>query len=150
MVYRITGHSVIQVYQENRRIPARRDPVRHQGRFRTGRAQVGKTTLVEHVAGGHDALFLNFDLEVDKARFLAAASLPPADALRSFDSPPLLVVDEAQRLPEAARIVKGWPDPRLLVLDPVTWLLLAEPARPGRREPDRTQPQADPAALAVR
>jgi predicted AAA+ superfamily ATPase len=67
------------------------------------------------VAGGHDALFLNFDLEVDKARFLAAASLPPADALRSFDSPPLLVVDEAQRLPEAARIVKGWPDPRLLV-----------------------------------
>lgn len=67
------------------------------------------------MAGGHDALFLNFDLEVDKARFLAAASLPPADALRSFDSPPLLVVDEAQRLPEAARIVKGWPDPRLLV-----------------------------------
>jgi predicted AAA+ superfamily ATPase len=85
-----------------------------------GARQVGKTTLVEHVAGGRGALFLNFDLEVDKARFLAAAALPPADALRSFGSPPLLVVDEAQRLPEAARIVKGWHDSRL----PVQILLL--------------------------
>ncbi len=50
---------------------------------------------------------------MDKARFLAAAALPAADALRSFGSPPLLVVDEAQRLPEAARIVKGWHDARL-------------------------------------
>ena len=85
-----------------------------------GARQVGKTTLVEHVAGGRGALFLNFDLEVDKARFLAAAALPPTDALRGFGSPPLLVVDEAQRLPEAARIVKGWHDSRL----PVHILLL--------------------------
>ena len=72
-----------------------------------GARQVGQTTLVEHVAGGREALVLNFNLEVDKARFLAAAAPPPTDALRSFGSPPLLVIDEAQRLPEAARIVKG-------------------------------------------
>jgi predicted AAA+ superfamily ATPase len=85
-----------------------------------GARQVGKTTLVEHVVQGRGALFLNFDVEVDKARFLAAAALPPAEALRSFRSPPVLVVDEAQRLPEAPRIVKGWHDARL----PVTILLL--------------------------
>lgn len=85
-----------------------------------GARQVGKTTLVQHVADGCGALFLNFDLEVDKARFLAAAALPPTDALRSFGSPSLLVVDEAQRLPEAARTVKGWYDARL----PVKILLL--------------------------
>jgi predicted AAA+ superfamily ATPase len=63
-----------------------------------GARQVGKTTLVEHLfqtrEAGRGALFLNFDLEVDKARFLAAAALPPADALRSLGTPPILVVDE--------------------------------------------------------
>lgn len=78
-----------------------------------GARQVGKTTLVEHVLQGRRALFLNFDVEVDKARFRAAAALPPADALRALGSPPVLVIDEAQRLPEASRIVKGWHDARL-------------------------------------
>jgi predicted AAA+ superfamily ATPase len=85
-----------------------------------GARQVGKTTLVEHVLQGRGALVLNFDVEVDKARFQAAAALPPADALRSFGNPPVLVIDEAQRLPEAPRIVKGWHDARL----PVKILLL--------------------------
>ncbi len=85
-----------------------------------GARQVGKTTLVEHALQGAGALFLNFDVEVDKARFRAAAVLPPADALRSFGNPPVLVIDEAQRLPEAPRIVKGWFDARL----PVRILLL--------------------------
>jgi hypothetical protein len=85
-----------------------------------GARQVGKTTLVQHVLQGSAALVLNFDVEVDKARFLAAAALPPPEALRSLGSPPVLVVDEAQRLPEAARIVKGWHDVRL----PVTIVLL--------------------------
>jgi hypothetical protein len=85
-----------------------------------GARQVGKTTLVRHVLQGSGALVLNFDVEVDKARFLAAAALPPPEALRSLGSPPVLVVDEAQRLPEAARIVKGWHDVRL----PVTIVLL--------------------------
>jgi predicted AAA+ superfamily ATPase len=85
-----------------------------------GARQVGKTTLVEHVLAGRKALFLNFDVEIDKQRFLAAAALSPADGLRSMGSPEVLVVDEAQRLPEAARIVKGWYDSRL----PLKMLLL--------------------------
>jgi len=85
-----------------------------------GARQVGKTTLVEHVLAGRNTLFLNFDVEVDKQRFLAAASMAPADALRSLGKPDVLVVDEAQRLPQASRIVKGWHDKRL----PVKILLL--------------------------
>jgi predicted AAA+ superfamily ATPase len=85
-----------------------------------GARQVGKTTLVEHVLAGQPAVFLNFDVEVDKARFLAAAALSPGDALRSLGSPAVLVIDEAQRLPAAARIIKGWHDARL----PAKFLLL--------------------------
>ena len=39
-----------------------------------GARQVGKTTLVEHVLAGQPAVFLNFDVEVDKARFRAPES----------------------------------------------------------------------------
>ena len=85
-----------------------------------GARQVGKTTLVEHVLAGRDAVFLNFDVEVDKARFRAAMSLPPGDALRSLGNPEVLVIDEAQRLPEVSRIIKGWHDARL----PAKFLLL--------------------------
>ncbi|MCL5278542.1 MAG: ATP-binding protein [Planctomycetes bacterium] len=85
-----------------------------------GARQVGKTTLVEHVLAGRKAVFLNFDVEIDKQRFLAAAALPPPDGLSSLGTPQILVVDEAQRLPEAPRIVKGWYDAKL----PVKALLL--------------------------
>jgi len=82
-----------------------------------GARQVGKTTLVEHVLAdqgpGPGAVFLNLDIEVDKARFRAAAALAPADGLRSLGNPAVLAIDEAQRLPEAARIIKGWHDARL-------------------------------------
>jgi len=78
-----------------------------------GARQVGKTTLVEHALEGLDAVFLNFDVEVDKARFRAAAALAPTDAMRSLGNPSVLVIDEAQRLPEASRIIKGWHDARL-------------------------------------
>jgi hypothetical protein len=85
-----------------------------------GARQVGKTTLVEHVLAGRQALFLNFDVEVEKARFLAAAALSPQGGLRSLGSPPVLVIDEAQRLPETSRIIKGWHDARV----PARFLLL--------------------------
>ena len=85
-----------------------------------GARQVGKTTLVEHVLAGQVAVFLNFDVEVDKARFLAAAALAPSDGLRSLGNPSVLVIDEAQRLPETSRIIKGWHDARL----PAKFLLL--------------------------
>jgi len=78
-----------------------------------GARQVGKTTLVEHVLAGRRALFLNFDVDIDKQRFLAASVLSPSDGLKSLGSPDVLVVDESQRLPEAARIVKGWYDSML-------------------------------------
>lgn len=85
-----------------------------------GARQVGKTTLVEHVLAEQAAVFLNFDVEVDKARFQAAAALSPSDGLRSLGNPPVLVIDEAQRLPETSRIIKGWHDARL----PAKFLLL--------------------------
>lgn len=78
-----------------------------------GARQVGKTTLVEHALRGRNVGFLNFDVEIDKTRFLAAASLPPAEALRTFGNPEILVLDEAQRLPETGRIVKGWYDSKV-------------------------------------
>lgn len=80
-----------------------------------GARQVGKSTLVDHVLAGRRATFLNFDIEVDKARFMSAAALAPTDALRALGSPEVLVIDEAQRLPETARIVKGWYDARVSV-----------------------------------
>ena len=85
-----------------------------------GARQVGKTTLVERVLSGAPAVFLNFDIAVDRARFVAASALPPEEALKSLGSPELLVIDEAQRLPETARTIKGWYDSKL----PVQMLLL--------------------------
>jgi len=85
-----------------------------------GARQVGKTTLVKHVIGDPSAVFLNFDVEVDKARFQAAATLSPSDGLRALGSPSVLVIDEAQRLPETSRILKGWHDSGL----PAKFLLL--------------------------
>ena len=85
-----------------------------------GARQVGKTTLVEHVLAEQSAVFLNFDVEVDKARFQAAAALSPSDGLRFLGNPAVLVIDEAQRLPETSRIIKGWHDARI----PTKFLLL--------------------------
>lgn len=78
-----------------------------------GARQVGKTTLVQRVLAGRKVVSLNFDIEIDKLRFRAAASLSPVDALQSLGNPEYLVVDEAQRLPQTGRIVKGWYDARL-------------------------------------
>ena len=47
----------------------------HKVGFILGARQVGKTTLVEHIVRDRGAVFLNFDVEVDKARFRAAADL---------------------------------------------------------------------------
>ena len=81
----------------------------------TGARQVGKTTLVRHVTESRRTTFLNFDMPFDFARFKAAAVLPPAEGLKTLGSPEYLVLDEAQREPEAARIVKGWYDANLPV-----------------------------------
>jgi len=85
-----------------------------------GARQVGKTTLVEHVFGTRKVCFLNFDLESDKARFMSAAALPPLEGLKTLGMPEMLVIDEAQRMPEVSRVIKGWFDSHL----PVKMLLL--------------------------
>ena len=81
----------------------------------TGARQVGKTTLVQHLLASKRVTMLNFDIPFDAARFKAASALPPVDGLRTLGDPEFLVIDEAQREPETARIVKGWYDSKLPV-----------------------------------
>ena len=78
-----------------------------------GARQVGKTTLVKRLLDRKQGIFLNLDTEVDKARLRTAAALPPLEALRTLGTPEVIVIDEAQQLPETARIVKGWYDEKL-------------------------------------
>jgi predicted AAA+ superfamily ATPase len=78
-----------------------------------GARQVGKTTLVEHVLRQQKVGSLNFDVEIDKRRFIAASSLPPEKALASLGGPEFLIIDEAQRMPDASRIIKGWYDKKV-------------------------------------
>ena len=80
-----------------------------------GARQVGMTTMLEHATLQARPLILNFDIETDKLRFMAVSRMSPHDALMSLGQPQTLILDEAQRLPEAARIVKGWYDAKLPV-----------------------------------
>lgn len=75
-----------------------------------GARQVGKTTLVKHFLQEKKAVFINLDIESEKAKFLALSSLSPAEAMKGFGEPDFLVIDEAQRLKESSRIAKGWYD----------------------------------------
>ncbi|MBI4273054.1 ATP-binding protein [Candidatus Uhrbacteria bacterium] len=78
-----------------------------------GARQVGKTTLMKKVLEGISYTFLNLDIEVDYARLNVAKSLSPREAWKSFGSPEILVIDEAQRAPDLGRLVKGWYDASL-------------------------------------
>lgn len=78
-----------------------------------GARQVGKTTLVKHFLSNQKTVFLNLDIDIEKQRLKAAASLPPIDGLKIFGNPDILVIDEAQRLTETGRIIKGWYDANL-------------------------------------
>jgi len=75
-----------------------------------GARQVGKTTLIEPFVRQRQGLLLNCDIAIDKAKLLAAASLPPQEAMQLLGTPSLLIIDEAQNLPEIGQIVKGWYD----------------------------------------
>ena len=85
-----------------------------------GARQVGKSTLVTETVIGRKTRLLNFDIPSDLASFKAAAVLPPAEVMRFLGNPEVLIIDEAQRLPEVSRIVKGWFDAKL----PVRFVLL--------------------------
>lgn len=80
-----------------------------------GARQVGKTTLIKNILTDQKTKYLNLDVEVDKQLFLRASSLDPASAMLNFGNPDILVIDEAQRLPESGRIIKGWFDSNLSV-----------------------------------
>lgn len=75
-----------------------------------GARQVGKTTLINRILTEHQGLILNLDVGIDKDRLDLVSHMPPAEAIKNLGSPPLLIIDEAQRLPETSRIVKGWFD----------------------------------------
>lgn len=85
-----------------------------------GARQVGKTTLVSEALREHKMVMLNFDVPFDISRFKAASVLPPEDGMKTLGSPEILVIDEAQREPDTARIIKGWYDSKL----PVKFVLL--------------------------
>lgn len=105
-----------------------------------GARQVGKTTMIEPFVRREGGLLLNCDIEVDKARILAASTLTPQDAMQSLGSPRLLIIDEAQNLPEIGRIVKGWYDAhvtaKIVLLGSSSLNLLHQTAEPltGRNE----------------
>jgi len=80
-----------------------------------GARQVGKTTLINRTLSDRSTCYINFDIEVDKQRFMAASNLDPSQVLDVFKNPGFMVVDEVQRLPEATRIIKGWYDSGLQV-----------------------------------
>lgn len=81
--------------------------------FLLGARQVGKTTLIEHILRTNPGELLNLDIEVDRARLLAAAKLEPTEAVRSLGAKKVLVIDEAQRAADIGRICKGWYDARV-------------------------------------
>lgn len=80
-----------------------------------GARQVGKTTLIKSNLSDKKIKYMNLDIEVDKQSFLRSSSLSPQSAMNSFSDPEILIIDEAQKLFETGRIVKGWYDSNLPV-----------------------------------
>lgn len=105
-----------------------------------GARQVGKTTLIEPFVRREGGVLLNCDVEADRSRLLTVSSLAPQEAMQALGSPRLLVVDEAQNLPEIGRIVKGWYDAhvttKIVLLGSSSLDLLDRTAEPltGRNE----------------
>ncbi|MBU0535306.1 MAG: ATP-binding protein [Patescibacteria group bacterium] len=75
-----------------------------------GARQVGKTTLLKNAFKLERTTYLNLDIEVDRQRLLSSVPLDPKSSLSLLGSPEILIVDEAQRVPEISRVVKGWYD----------------------------------------
>lgn len=79
-----------------------------------GARQAGKTTLLKSFFQNLKTAYLNLDVETDKLTLLRAASLDPRSAMKSLSDPQVIILDEAQRLPQASRVVKGWHDSEVL------------------------------------
>lgn len=99
-----------------------------------GPRQVGKTTLVEKIIRHKGGLLLNLDIEVDSARLTAIRSLPPLDAMQALGNPPILAIDEAQRLEDIGILAKAWYDAgvttKILLLGSSSLDLLGQTAEP--------------------
>lgn len=80
-----------------------------------GARQVGKTTLIKNNLSDKKIKYLNLDIEVDKQSLLRSSAINPQSALNSFSNPEIIIIDEAQKLPETGRIIKGWYDSHLPV-----------------------------------
>ncbi|MFA6376308.1 MAG: ATP-binding protein [Candidatus Paceibacterota bacterium] len=78
-----------------------------------GARQVGKTTSINNFLSDKNTVYLNFDVTVDKSRFLAASTLSPTEAFKYLGAPDYLIIDEAQREISTGKIVKGWYDSQL-------------------------------------
>jgi len=75
-----------------------------------GARQVGKTTLIQRILESHQGQLLNMDFEIDRKQIIAAAKKDTNEITKMFGAKSLLVIDEAQRLKDIGRIVKGWYD----------------------------------------
>ncbi len=75
-----------------------------------GARQVGKTTLIKHILKDKSVQYLNFDIEIDKQKFLSASTLDPKQIKAYFGNPDFLILDEAQKIFQTGQIVKGWYD----------------------------------------
>jgi predicted AAA+ superfamily ATPase len=78
--------------------------------FLFGARQVGKTTLIKHLLKTHSGALLNMDVALDRQRVNNAGQLQPDEGVRQLTGADLLVIDEAHRLPDIGRLVKGWYD----------------------------------------
>ena len=113
----------------------------------TGARQVGKTTLVSNLLN-KQAFVLNFDVSYDIERFKLASKLMPEQAFKLFGEPEYLVIDEAQRIPETSRIIKGWYDikfpAKMLLLGSSSLNLLSQTSESlmGRNEKIQIYPLA--------
>ena len=84
-----------------------------------GARQTGKTTLLKHIFSGKKTAYLNLDVIADRVKFESSAVIEASSAMKLLGNPEIIVIDEAQRMPEAGRIVKGWFDyqvPQKIVL----------------------------------
>jgi len=70
-----------------------------------GLRQTGKTTLVKSVCEGKKCQFFNFDLVSDRQEFLNANRHSLADFFERYKDR-IIVIDEVQKMPEAAEIIK--------------------------------------------
>lgn len=95
------------------------------------------------------------DRTIDANRLHAASQVSPREALRLLGNPSVLIIDEAQRIPEVGRMVKGWYDSekfcRIVLLGSSSLQLLDYAAEPltGRNRKSVLPPLTMREALAT-